>query len=373
MRRAWRRLPAFWRDAALGTMILGAMAGAEAAANVVFRLPHGQSLSRALGILRSEVILYNPAVTGYYEALFARDRKTSGKDPRRPTDRSFRMMRLTPGVEGWTNRFGLIGHEIALEKPPNTRRVAIFGASLAEGFGATDSSRCYPASFEQHLNAAHAGGSDVQFEVLNFGVAGYKLTQIVDVEREEAPRFAPDVYLLEMSELQAFKPWDEHLVKVIRAGIDLKYDYLREIARQAGAGTADDSATLFAKLAPFRIPALRAMLLQAKSLAADQGAAFVVMLVPAVEDWNVTRRRIEGIPELLASLNIMTVDVLDTFDNVADLDSIRRYPADIHPNDKGYAMIAANLYATFQAKPAAWAALTGKEPPGGPKGGSVPF
>jgi len=93
------------------------------------------------------------------------------------------------------------------------------------------------------------------------------------------------------------------------------------------------------------------------AFAARHHGSFIVILIPSLEDGGLSRDRFAGIQELLASLGISTVDLLDTFDGIWDLSPLRVKPTDVHPNAKGHAMILENLYRKIKAQPKVWNAL----------------
>lgn len=360
-----RMVKEFRRNAVLVAVTLVGLAVLAKAADVVYPIPRLRFAAMMVEIMRSRAILENGGVTGYYERLFEnQDHKAIFTWPTaRQYDRSFRIVRNRPNLtmqrDGVaTNSFGLIGRECSLRKPANTRRVALLGSSLSMGLG-IDQSRTFGSLLEDRLNTTRPAGGLQRIEILNFSVAGYQLPQTLDTAMEDAPRFEPDVYMLDLNEVGAFRNWDEHLVWLIQLGIDPKYDFLRQVVRQSGASSKDDSLTLFSKLAPFRIPVVREMLKEMKSNAERHHATFLVLLLPSVEEGGLPTKRLSEARELLASLDITFIDVLDTFDGIANVESLRIEPADVHPNARGHAMIFENLYAKLQAQPEAWSALVG--------------
>jgi lysophospholipase L1-like esterase len=236
--------------------------------------------------------------------------------------------------------------------------VALLGDSLAEGWG-IQLSQTFGSLLENRLNVEHPNGASERFEVLNFAVPAYSLTQILDVAVEEVPRFEADVHMLALTEWAVDRNWASHLVELTRLGIDPKYDFLRERLRVAGVAQTDDPLVLYGKLTPFRIQVLREIVTAMKRNAEQHHATFFVVLVPAMEDGELSKKRFAGIKELLVSLNIAFIDLLDTFDNVQDAESIRNNPFDAHPNALGHKMIFENLYAKLHARPDAWATLIG--------------
>jgi hypothetical protein len=113
--------------------------------------------------------------------------------PRQTIFPSFRHFpsRTTPlGLT--TNRFGWRGPELALDKPPNTIRLAFVGASTTIGLHAMRVS--YPEWAVHWFGrwAAHTG-VDVRFEVINAGRGGLRSTAIAAVVKDEVLPLEPDL------------------------------------------------------------------------------------------------------------------------------------------------------------------------------------
>jgi lysophospholipase L1-like esterase len=371
MKSKWHLKEGFWRGTALSALTLAGLAAAERAATVVYKLPQGRFPAMMIEVMSSRAISW-VGVAGYYERIFnnARLRQVTTWENSSFVNDPFRLLRLRPNlatVTEWrttntpTNSFGYIGREWSQHKPPNTRRIALLGDSIAGGWGVA-LSQSFGSLLESRLNALHPNDTWQRFELLNFSVSGYNLPQMLDVAREDVPRFEPDVYVVALTELSVFRPWSSLLIHAIQLNRDLKYGFLREAAGRAGTSQRDDSLVLQAKLAPFRIPVIREALFEMKSNAELHHANFLVFLVPTVGDADLPRKRFEGIPELLRSLHINFVDVSDTFDGILDRQSFRYSRTDVHPSARGHAMIYNNLYAKLRAQPDAWSALVGSRP-----------
>ncbi|MDP9171886.1 MAG: SGNH/GDSL hydrolase family protein [Acidobacteriota bacterium] len=324
------------------------------AAPILISKPYGRLPANIVAVSRGRAIFFNAAVTGYYERLF---QKIPVQRHARIFD-SFRVLRLRPNSTPTINRFGFTGPEYSIARPPDTRRVALLGDSLTQGV-AVEVTRLYGSLLQDRLNEVHPLGPQQRFEVMNFAIGGYKITEITDVALVDAHRFQPDVYMLALTELAVYINWSVHLSELVQKGLDPKYDFLRDIVRRAGAKKTDDTLTLNAKFAPYRLPVLRWGLETLNSLAQRDHARFIVLLMPSVQDGDVSRRRFEGIPALLASLGVPAVDLLDTFAGIADPERLRINPFDVHPNTEGHAMIFENLYARLRAQPDLWQAVTG--------------
>jgi hypothetical protein len=360
--KAGGQMKSFWLSAAATAAVLMALAALAQAEAPMYRTPRGRFPATLISVMRSRELLDNPGIAGYYERLFA---KTGGMDRNYIFDGSFRVFRFKPNLT-WqhdlvtTNSFGMVGPERSLRKPPNTRRVALLGGSLSAGH-MIQANQTFGALLENRLNAAPAGTSSQRFEVLNFACVAYTLTQVLDVAMEDAPRFQPDVYMVDVNELGVFRQWDRHIVQLVQRRIDPKYEFLREVVRQSGASAGDDELTLYGKLAPYRMTVLRETLVELQAAVARQGASLIVVLVPSVEAGELSKQRVAGIHDLLASLDIIVVDLLDTFDGVLDTARLAAYRGDVHPNAEGHVLLFRNLYTKLRAQPEAWAALVGSK------------
>jgi lysophospholipase L1-like esterase len=246
-----------------------------------------------------------------------------------------------------TNSFGMPDREYALEKPPATRRIAVLGDSIFAGWG-VPFGRNFESLLENRLNEQYRDENVRQFEVLNFSVDGYRITQTLGVALDKAPQFHPDVYLVGLSDITVLRRWGYHLRLLVESKADLKYDYLRQLAKRAEL-RPEDNDVLPAKLAPFRLPTIRWALSEMKSNAERHGAKMILILVSSVSDAQLVRSGFNGIPEIARELGLPLLDLTDTFENVPDLNTFRVGTKDRHPNEQGHRMLFENLHAKILA------------------------
>jgi len=112
-----------------------------------------------------------------------------------------------PGMQGIynhvffrTNHAGFRGREYDVEKPPGTFRIVIAGDSVTMGSGVLEE-EAYPALVEQALNTRR---TDQRYEVLNLGLIGINIHQVMDrIEKLGLP-FHPDliVYGCTLNDIQ---------------------------------------------------------------------------------------------------------------------------------------------------------------------------
>ena len=92
-------------------------------------------------------------------------------------------------------------------------------------------------------------------------------------------RFQPDTFLVTITPLSLVERWGHHIVELLQQGIDLKYDYLRQIVADAAIAPGDTPEIMHSKLAKYRLPTLRWVLSQLKVHAEKSHASLVVVLI----------------------------------------------------------------------------------------------
>jgi lysophospholipase L1-like esterase len=257
-----------------------------------------------------------------------------------------------------TNSHGMADREYPEERTPRTRRIAVLGDSITRGQGAPFGTS-FEALLEERLNERHLATNLVGYELLNFSVSGYRITQTVEVALERAPAFKPDVYMVALSDLSVFRQWGHHLGQLISDGIDLKYPYLKQLARDARLTPNDPFGTIDAKLARYRLPTIRWVLTEISAQAARDGAELIVVLVPTVTDPRELQEDFLGVREILADLHISTIDLLGTFRGMDDLNPYRVTEKNRHPNELGHRRLFEELYRQAIANPEILTKITG--------------
>jgi hypothetical protein len=237
-----------------------------------------------------------------------------------------------------TNSFGMMDVEYPLERMPRTWRIALIGDSVSQGVGAAFGAN-YEARLEEHLNRNAGSGPHSRYEILNFSVRGYQLTHFVEVARTRVPAFSPDLYVVALTERSVFTKWADHLATLVRAGVDLKYDYLQRLVKDAQLQPNMSAALINARLAPYRTAVFRWAMTEIQDQARRDNVPFVVLLVPTANDPETQIVQFEPVRRVLADLSIPTIDLLDTFAYMDDRSTIEVRKADKHPNDEGHRML----------------------------------
>jgi lysophospholipase L1-like esterase len=109
--------------------------------------------------------------------------------------------RMTNNVPYSTNALGLRGPEVSLKVPADTFRIVVVGDSVTAGWGVHDNEP-YPALLEAALNAQPTGR---RYEVLNLGIPGFNLTEVLSRLEKVGLPLDPDlvVYGLTVNDIES--------------------------------------------------------------------------------------------------------------------------------------------------------------------------
>jgi lysophospholipase L1-like esterase len=322
---------------------------------------------------------------GYYEGLIGESARVSAMNrlvtgsrritfedrsqPDRRETHDFRFYELIPnsdipdyrdGRQRYrlkTNSAGFADREYSPDKPSAVRRIALMGDSITRGQGAPFQG-AFESLLEDKINEGLAGGRVSKLEILNFAVGSYNVTQMMETAKVKAAAYDPDVYVLALTTLSVDRSWAQHIALLMNAGIDLKYDYLRNVVRQAAVKPDDPIGVFQAKIARFRMPTIKWALGEVQALAAAHQAQVLVLLVPAVEPIDVVKEEFAGVREAIRQRGIPYVDLLDTFADV-DLATYRVGDRDSHPNALGHRRLYERLYNAISGDQALWRLVVG--------------
>ena len=280
---------------------------------------------------------------GYYEGL----RKEGSVDPSLQFRNDFleydykTNLRLEgPGLGRTTNSFGMFDQEYTVEKPPHVWRIALLGDSMGLGpFGQN-----YESLLEKHLNESHPATDIQKFEVLNFAIGGYRITQIMEAMSEKAARFHPDVYLVAITSVSVSHRWSYHIGHLLQRKIDLKYDFLRQVIADAQVEPTDSMETMDRKLTPYTPVVFHWCLEQMKKEASKEGTKMVILFIPEPISQDVLATQFAQARQITDKLGVPRIDLLDTFNAVQNLLDYRVSRDDLHFNARGHELVYENLY-----------------------------
>jgi hypothetical protein len=287
---------------------------------------------------------------GYYEGL----RKEGSVDPSLQFRDDFLEYDYKPnlhlkvaGLGRTTNSFGMYDREYTVVKPPHTWRIALLGDSMALGpFGHN-----YESLLENRLNETQLNPDIQKFEVLNFAVGGYRITQIMETMIQKAAPFHPDVYMVAITGVGVSHRWSFHIGHLLQRKIDLKYDFLRKVVADAHVEPSDSLETMDRKLAPFTSAVFGWSLEQMKEEASKQGARMVILLIPEPVPSDLIGPQFASARPIIEKLGVPVIDLLDTYAGSKNLIELRVSRDDVHANARGHEMVFENLYRKIEQDP----------------------
>ncbi|HUF64060.1 MAG TPA: hypothetical protein VMN36_18425 [Verrucomicrobiales bacterium] len=136
------------------------------------------------------------------------------------------------GLQFSTNQWGMRDQEYTLQKPAGALRIALMGPSHVMGNGVGDG-EVFESLVEERLNREFRLTGFEGFEILNFGVDGYCMTQQVTMLEDRVFNFSPDVVIATGYQADTVMT-NVFLQKIVSRGIEVPYAPLAELL--AGAG-----------------------------------------------------------------------------------------------------------------------------------------
>ena len=354
-------------------------------------LPAGWALTARESLQSAGVDRSGNAAGGYYEGLIA----GAGKDARgaqgplelrlkgnpiahnrgqvkeitREWKDDFLQFDLKPGHDAvffgqryTTDSQGLRDREYDLEKPEGVYRIALLGSSIDMGWGVATPDT-YENLLEDWLNAESSRrGLARRFEVLNFAVAAYGPAQRYDVFHRKALPYRPDLVLFSSTMLDP-RLVEIHLGGLIKNGVDLKYDFFRKAAVDAGIDVDHERTSGWANLDrrggfKARVKARYWTFADAVlgTLAADCRSLDIplaCLLVPRASRDDADDARALAVARqvgIAARHALPLINLSATFDDV-DASKVEIAPGDDHPNALGHRLLFEGLSRGLLADP----------------------
>jgi hypothetical protein len=241
-----------------------------------------------------------------------------------------------------TNSHGMRDREYSLEKPPDTYRIALLGASHDAGSGVNDG-EAYESVLEDLLNANRRNSSQ-RFEVLNFSVDGYSPVQKLTASEMRVPAFQPDVILYAANAFEL--AWTFFRVEeLMKREMLQQYPFFVEAMTQAGLdpqGEPVPQAVVERRLDPQAREVGRRILQRFAGGARERGAIPVLVLV----DHPVDESRPEAFDVLLELGQEIGLEVIDLYGalSVEDRSTLWVAPWDTHVNAVGHRLLGEKLF-----------------------------
>lgn len=324
----------------------------HSAASVIYSLRSG-SLSR----------VDNAALErGYYEDLIRVDRFNSqlwqvymnkplnwldvqGTGLERFTG-NFQQKELVPSVSSQTsyakistNRWGMRDKDYEKQPAPASLRIAMLGASTVMGWGVEDD-QTFEAVLESRLNRELVGQPFGSYEVLNFGVPGYRPPQQLGA-LDKALAFKPDVVFYIATSREASQSV-LHLADAVRHKVEVPYDFLRSAITKAGVESTSEETMAIRNLEVHREEILSRLYRRIVEQCRSHGVTPVWVFMPMVlaNPW-------EDAPDSLfrtaKESGFVVLNLIDIFKG-RDISQLRLADWDTHPNAEAHRLLADRLY-----------------------------
>jgi D-alanyl-lipoteichoic acid acyltransferase DltB (MBOAT superfamily) len=240
-----------------------------------------------------------------------------------------------------TNRWGMRDQDYEMKKPLKTYRFALLGASPSMGSGVADN-ETFEFLLEERLNRENSSKTPyAKYEVLNFAVDSYTQLHSLWVLEHKVFDFEPDaiLYVVQASDAQASL---RHYIESIQTGVDIPYDYLKDLARKAkiDRNTPRDAAEQ--RLTPFRAQLLSWVYTRMAEDCRQRGVQPVWIYLPMIGE-NTSQDDIDFQVRTAKEAGFATVTLSNWFEN-QKTQSLVQADWDKHPNAEGHKLIAQKLY-----------------------------
>jgi hypothetical protein len=329
------------------------------------------------GSLRSSLSVFSPRfkvspdgeidVSNYYEGLINEGGKSvhsglltnqrSGypfADPEYAANRRVN----SPAGPLRTNAFGMVDRDYSREKPPDTRRILLFGDSLGRAMGVPQGKGLEPR-LEDWLNGVSAGATGRRVEILNFATSGHRAIRALDYAIRRAPGFSPDVFLLELGRRNLPPGWASDIVTFGRNEVVPPYSFIRDLIQRAGVTRDDSRKVALEKLDAIFDVGMRRVLTEFKATSAAQRVEPLVLLLPTVEHPRIQSPKFDPLRSILKDLGLPVIDLVDAFRDVPDPSRLGIDVGDPHPNEEGQTILFARLIELLDRQPEILTALLG--------------
>jgi hypothetical protein len=246
-----------------------------------------------------------------------------------------------------TNRWAMRDQDYELKKPADVYRIAVLGGSTTFGGGVANN-ETFEAVLEDRLNAENRGTGSGKYEILNFSIPGHCLVQHLALLESKVVSFEPDAVLL-IATSREDNCSAHHLAMVMAKGIEIPYDYLRQIVKKARVDKGTPFEQGFRRLKRHGEEILRETYPRFAKLCQEHGIVPVYAYTPIVQD-NVGERDFEEdahFMSLAKQAGFLVLDVSDAYVG-QDAASLRVTPWDWHPSVLGHKLLADRLLQAFR-------------------------
>lgn len=269
----------------------------------------------------------------------------------RPSDNPELVFELKPNLNTFhklvplkTNSAGLRDKEYSVTKTEDMRRIAVIGDSfvMADGVAIEET---FHSLLEEKINKEQ---SDVTYQFINFGISGYYLNQYVEVIKDKAKDYEPDLIVVGFCPRNdQYIPEDQHYRDVPRDYAFFHFYSIQAFKDLYNRGTYydDDIYNMEKELArnePFSDKQRRFMT-QVFSEMEDFSQQNNIPIVVVYLDIFYNEKFANRLEEIVLKNNLYFVNASTPFKG-QDFNEYIIYPIDSHPNGKAHEIFADVLY-----------------------------
>jgi hypothetical protein len=246
-----------------------------------------------------------------------------------------------------TNSHALRDREYALEKPPNTLRIALLGGSIEMGAG-VNTDETFENLIEDALSASGLIAEGLRVEILNFAISGNHLFQNLAMCEQKVGLFQPDAVIYFAHSNEQYRVAN-NLQRAFSNGYDLVYAFLENVVQETGLGRFADEAEFLDALAPRQLEITQWGYQQILEFCRQQGAVPIWAFLPSIDDNEVAGEDRE-LECLVAQMGFHTLNLFQ-WQNRQAAAELQIAPWDNHPNAKGHRLIAVEFLQQLRWKP----------------------
>ncbi len=244
------------------------------------------------------------------------------------------------GANFQTNNLGLRDRPIEKQRPPNTLRIALLGASIEMGTGVT-TEQTYENLVEDQLNEKVVFPQFEKVEIVNFAVAGIHLPQHIARVDKMVPDYNPQVIIYTAHSDEARRIMS-NMYRVYIDSLQVEYEYINNLFAELNLPRTIDEATFVRTFKPRINEFIGWGLSHIKAKAEAMGAIPVWMFVPSL-DGKKTPEQDEKLYQQAKDMGFLVLD-LKTFNGTVPEQDIILGSWDRHPNALGHQLLAKKMY-----------------------------
>ncbi len=228
------------------------------------------------------------------------------------------------------NQWGMADKDYTLEKPDDTFRIVMLGASRAMGWG-IESDKRFETLLEDRFNEEMTGGKYKHYEILNFSVSSYDIAQRLIMLEDRASKFDADAMIYIAGPLDVDY---NHHARMLHNGVAMPFDFMDRINKEARVKSSQTVAEIKRRLEPFGLELAKAGYQRLADDAKSMKLQDLWIYLPGPTD---RESDVEGLTEAATESGLPVIDLFGVYD-------AKLYPRTrldpSHPGIDGHAVLA---------------------------------